>query len=263
MYTTLGTSALTIHIQLLEAFQAAAPDSRAFQLRLIEVAAVAVHQIAVFLFKENLRVHDQHITDPRDSVDQLTLWRRPVTPQGDGSSSPVYRLEPWPTLFTHPQYCYYSQYPDGLADNVGYWAEDQIFGGVVLFDRSQPWNTPTADALPSPEPNFYLHPAREDCTRRLWQVKDEEQLALLGFLLSSAPASFSQPANDPLPRLPTLEHRVRINPHYAMFRHKVYRNIWERPEPTEEDCYYWDRRPRDSIDYPELEDEFRRSGMKK
>jgi hypothetical protein len=29
----------------------------------------------------------------------------------------------------------YDQYPDGLADVAGYWAEDRIFGGVVLFDR--------------------------------------------------------------------------------------------------------------------------------
>jgi hypothetical protein len=245
---------LKFDTKLLAAFQAAAPNSRAFQLRLIELAAVAIHQIAVLLYKENMRLHDRHITNPRDSVDQLTWWRRQVDNHGDPRFPPFRRVGPWPTLFTHPQYCNYPEYPDGLADNVAYWAEDQIFGGVVLFDRSQPWNTPVADTIPFPEPNFYLHPARENFTRRLWQVKDEEQLALLEFLLSPAPASSSQPANGPLPLLPTLDHKVRIDPHYALLRHKVYRDIWERPEPTDEDCYFWDRRPRDSIDYPELED---------
>ena len=201
-----------------------------------------------------MRLHDRHITNPRNSVDQLTWWRRKDDDHGDGKYAPIRRPGPWPTLFTHPQYFNHLQYPDGLADSVGYWAEDQIFGGVVLFDRSQPWNTPVADALASTEPNFFLHPAREGFTRRLWQVKDEEQLVLLDFLLSPAPASSSQPTNSPLPLLPTLDHRVRIDPHYAMFRHKVYRDIWERPEPTDEDCYFWDRRPRTSIDYPEVED---------
>ena len=227
---------------------------------------MTLHQIAVVLYKRNLRLHDRHITNPRNSVDQLTWWRQVDDDEGDDKFPPVYRPEPWPTLFTHPQYCDYPQYPDGLADNVGYWAEDQIFGGVVLFDRSQPWNTPAADALTSPEPNLYLHPARYGFTRRLWQVKDEEQRALLEFLLSPTPAAASsyQPgANGPLPLLPTSDHRVRIDPHYAMFRHRVYRDIWERPEPTDEDCYFWDRRPRNSTDYPEVEDEFRSWGLEK
>jgi hypothetical protein len=239
--------------------QAATPNSRAFQLRLIEIAAVTLHKIAVLLYQENMKLHDRHITNPSHSVDQLTWWRQDGHDDGDDSSPPVCRPKPWSTLFTHPQYCYHAQYPDDLADSVGYWAEDQIFGGVVLFDRSQPWDTPAAKF---PEPNFYLHPARRGFTRRLWQVKDDEQLALLDFLLSLAPAaSSSQPANVPLPLLPTFDHRVRIDPHYAMFRHKVYRDIWERPEPTDGDCYFWDRRPQTSIDYPELEDEFSRWGM--
>ncbi|KAH6641037.1 hypothetical protein F5144DRAFT_505970 [Chaetomium tenue] len=256
---------LKFDTKLLEAFQAATPDSRPFQLRLIELTAVTLHQIAVVLYKRNMRIHDRHITNPRNSVDQLTWWRQADDDDGDDRFPPVYRPEPWPTLFTHPQYCSHPQYPDGLADNVGYWAEDQIFGGVVLFDRSQPWNTPAADVLTSPEPNLYLHPARYGFTRRLWQVKGEEQRALLEFLRSPAPAaSSSQPGdNGPLPLLPTSDHRVRIDPHYAMFRHGVYRDIWERPEPTDEDCYFWDRRPRNSTDYPEVEDEFRRWGLEK
>lgn len=33
--------------------------------------------------------------------------------------------------------CYigFSHYPRGFLDVVGYWAEVQIFGGVVVFDR--------------------------------------------------------------------------------------------------------------------------------
>lgn len=38
-------------------------------------------------------------------------------------------------MFFHVDYMDYDQYPNGLADIAGYWAEDRIFGGVVLFDR--------------------------------------------------------------------------------------------------------------------------------
>lgn len=38
----------------------------------------------------------------------------------------------------HKNYRDFEQYPNGVADIVGYWAEAQIFGGVVLFDRRKP-----------------------------------------------------------------------------------------------------------------------------
>jgi hypothetical protein len=58
----------------------------------------------------------------------------------------------WPTtLFCHPWYRDYDQYPEGIADCVGYWAEERIFGGVVLFDRRDPGSCPEAEAsYPSP-----------------------------------------------------------------------------------------------------------------
>ncbi len=36
----------------------------------------------------------------------------------------------------HNDYVYFNNYPRGLLDVVGYWAETQVFGGVLLFDRS-------------------------------------------------------------------------------------------------------------------------------
>ena len=35
----------------------------------------------------------------------------------------------------HDHYMRLEDYPFGLLDVVGYWAETQLFGGVVLFDR--------------------------------------------------------------------------------------------------------------------------------
>ena len=53
---------------------------------------------------------------------------------------PIYRVAaskypPHLTLLSHPDYDFQDDYPRGSADTVAYWAEDRIFGGVVLFDR--------------------------------------------------------------------------------------------------------------------------------
>ena len=47
------------------------------------------------------------------------------------------KILPPPTLFWNSQYVNWSRYPDGLADVAGHWAETQVFGGVVLFDRGE------------------------------------------------------------------------------------------------------------------------------
>lgn len=39
--------------------------------------------------------------------------------------------ESYPTPFYHPDYQDHDQYPLEVADSVGYWAEYQMFGGVV------------------------------------------------------------------------------------------------------------------------------------
>ena len=42
-----------------------------------------------------------------------------------------------PTAFCNSSYEAVEQYPNGVADVVGYWAESRIFGGVVVFDRGE------------------------------------------------------------------------------------------------------------------------------
>ncbi len=37
--------------------------------------------------------------------------------------------------FYHTKYKIFEKYPFGLLDVVGYWAEAEIFGGVVLFEH--------------------------------------------------------------------------------------------------------------------------------
>ena len=102
-------------------YRAAAPGSRAFKTRLIEMIAVAVHKIAAWIWNQRSSIHKD---------DDMTMH---VPPKEEAE---CYQFDkPLPTYFVHRWYCDYDQYPDGVADGVGYWAESRILGGVVLFDR--------------------------------------------------------------------------------------------------------------------------------
>lgn len=90
------------------------------------MVVVAVHQAAVYSYELDLDLGGH---------EDLVMW---VAPADD---TVFYRFYPdgrLPTLFIHKQYRDLEQYPKGAADMVGYWAEAQIFGGVVLFDRRNP-----------------------------------------------------------------------------------------------------------------------------
>ena len=91
---------------------------------------MAVHQIAVQLFKLDSSVHkDDGLASWLPPKDDTLFWR--FHPNG-----------PPPTLFRHRWYRDYDQYPNGVADGVGYWAEARILGGVILFDRREPGSAP-------------------------------------------------------------------------------------------------------------------------
>lgn len=83
----------------------------AFNMHLLELAAVAIHDMAGNLFAQ---FHPNG--EPEGSS--------PIPPQFKNMVSLSTML-----------YCVPNSYPRGYLDAVGYWAEVQIFSGVVLFDR--------------------------------------------------------------------------------------------------------------------------------
>ena len=87
------------------------------------MVAVAVHDIAAQLFMLDTSLHKD---------DGIAFW---VPPEDDTVFWSHFPKGPPPTLFRHEWYGDCDQYPDGVADMVGYWAEGRILGGVVLFDR--------------------------------------------------------------------------------------------------------------------------------
>lgn len=107
-------------LQVLHRYQSVPVGSRASKLPLIELVAVAIHAIAAQLFKQvdgGLHKGDKY---PGDEHYQEYSWNRKKS-----------------TPFSLWRYDDPEQYPEGNADIAAYWAEDQIFGGIVLFDRGE------------------------------------------------------------------------------------------------------------------------------
>lgn len=207
---------LEFDASLLQALQSASPGSRLFNKRLVEAVAVAVHQIAVLLYKNNPDFSTESATK------QVHAW---VPPKDTGLPWSFWwkcNLDgPPPTLFYHNWYDAIGQYPDGVANIAAYWAESRILGGVVLFDRT----AAETDAV-------YLHPDRNDVTYRICQLTGAQKGALLRFLRSDDP----QPGDGtcPLPILPDGNNLVRVDPEEPFSATGVYRDLWERKMPVPE-----------------------------
>ena len=107
-------------------YRAAAPHSRAFNTRLIELVSRGIHQIAVELFKSGHSFH----TD-----DTFSSW---IPPKADSLFWEFHPNGPLPTWFFLSWYKDVDEYPNGAADLAGYWAENLILGGIALFDRRPP-----------------------------------------------------------------------------------------------------------------------------
>ncbi|KLU92509.1 hypothetical protein MAPG_11454 [Magnaporthiopsis poae ATCC 64411] len=199
--------ALTFESMVLLAYQAAGPKSKAFGTRLIELVALAVHQVAVLLFNLDTSLHKgDGITEWAPSKDDWLFWEK--HPNG-----------PLPTLLHHQWYTDFEQYPEGVADMVGFWAESQILGGVVLFDRRPKDIGGEADAV-------YWHPGRRDATYRICKLLPDQKQKLLDFLIATEPQEA-----PPLPLLPGGENLIRVDPEEPIAETGIFRHIWERKEP--------------------------------
>ncbi|KFA72690.1 hypothetical protein S40288_03393 [Stachybotrys chartarum IBT 40288] len=143
--------------------------------------------------------------------DGIVDWAPPVLDEFYWARHPDGAL---PTLFHHPWYVNHDQYPHGVADMVGYWAEGRIFGGVVLFDRRA-----------SESEDVYWHPDRQNVTYRIFKLLPEQKQALLHFLISENP-----PAPAPFPILGDKNNRIRVDPEESLATTGIYRDIWERKD---------------------------------
>lgn len=106
--------------QLAQAYQNAPPDSPEHLLRLLEIAAASVHALAGI-------VYASHHED---------LEIKPPMPPG-GHHLRFHLTDDFYVKFYHTSYQRFDDYPFGLLSVVGYWAEAELFGGVVLLEREK------------------------------------------------------------------------------------------------------------------------------
>lgn len=189
----------------------------AFHTRLIEIVAVAVHQVAVLLYQNN-----PDLSTPGSALQAVHTW---TPPRDDADGSLWWRFNrdgPPATLFLHTWYRDHAQYPHGAADVAGYWAENRVLGGVVLFDReagARGGDGTESDAV-------YLHPDRQEVTYRICLLTDAQKKALLDFLLGSPDIEIC-----PLPIIPDETNTQRVDPEEPIGYTGVYRDQWERKMP--------------------------------
>ena len=55
----------------------------------------------------------------------------------EGSHILFFRTDGFYVNFYHTDYQHFERYPFGLLNVVGYWAEAEIFGGVLLFEHEE------------------------------------------------------------------------------------------------------------------------------
>lgn len=116
-------ASLDLPVDVMKRYQDIPAGSRAPKLPFIELVVVAIHRIAVLVHKQG-SLHKEK--EPTFQEDRLCHnW--------DFGPSPTY----YPTPFCLSDYSDPEQYPDGVADIAGYWAENWIFGGVVVFSRGE------------------------------------------------------------------------------------------------------------------------------
>ncbi|KAM0350887.1 hypothetical protein HYE67_000893 [Fusarium culmorum] len=228
MHAALNPYDLQFDEHILSSFQEATKDSEEYSLRLIELTVVACHQIAVYLFNLDDGVHKHQLYEDwaqqRQMEQVLASEVRDVIP---------------PCAFFHTSYYYFDQYPQGLADVVGYWAEGQIFGGVVVFDRGE-----TEAECKS----MWIHGARLRGPRTLYPPTPDQFDSLINFLLSEP----KEEAACPLPIHGINENRPRWHPYDALAKYHIFRDKYERKlpmEPPRQGCTLV------NADWPELGDE--------
>ncbi|KAJ4230938.1 hypothetical protein FSOLCH5_004545 [Fusarium solani] len=131
-----------------------------------------------------------------------------------------------PAAFCHMAYVYPDQYPRGVADVAGYWAEGKIFGGVVVFDRGETEQECKA---------MWIDGARWKGPHTLYPPTKDQFDSLVRFLLS-------EPDEDiqcPLPIRGTDENRPRWHPWHAFSQYHIFRDWYEKkmsPDPPRPRC---------------------------
>lgn len=183
----------------------------AFYLRLIELVAGACHQIAATLYQRGDSIHSREVLAAEMAREMAAI---PNNRPWERDNLPLH------TYFSNRYYEWSAQYPQGVADIVGYWAETRIFGGVAVFDRGI--SDQGCDGV-------YFHSDRKNYGNTLYPPTETQLRSLICFLHPSTARpspgiagptlpSITTTAACPLPITPSKENRWRWDPGYAFLQ---------------------------------------------
>lgn len=124
----------------------------------------------------------------------------------------------------------------------------------MLFDRNtEDWGNGHE------EQNVYFQSSRPKRTYMVYQLTDTQQKELLEYLLWSDADSQSDkggpPTSCPFPISATPENKAKVDPEFAIVTNKIYRDMWERPEPRSIPQFIHERDVVDPTENPGAADE--------
>lgn len=166
---------------------------------------------------------------------------------------------PPPTLFWVGAYTDWLNYPNGLADMAGYWAEMQLFGGVLLFDRGEGEDKVSL----TPEYQRQGHLTIVKCNGVYIHNQKYTTLAppteaqfnnVIDFLLSESPDI----SHCPFPMEVTPDNKWRWDPYDARTKYHIFKHRHDIPKgsrPRRKDVVTPNTWP-EIIDRNRLADEF-------
>ncbi|KAJ0120504.1 hypothetical protein J7T55_015233 [Diaporthe amygdali] len=198
---------------IIQAYQDTLPGTIAWKLRLLELVVTACHDIAVYLYQMDNGVH-KHA--------EHQAWRAKKLDTLSEDDLMERRKLPPPTLFWTSAYRDWSSYPNGLADMAGYWAEVQLFGGVVLFDRGESEKECNG---------VYIHNRRYTTIAPPTEAQFKN---IIAFLLSESPDY----DHCPLPIEITPDNKWRWDPYDARTTYHIFKSrhdIPNSPRPRRKD----------------------------
>ncbi|KAK2797576.1 hypothetical protein FQN51_008371 [Onygenales sp. PD_10] len=188
---------LRLNPKVAQLYQDSQLFSSTFSMHLLELVAMAVHDMAGNLYAA---FHPQGEPCSAEAATQ------PFQPKDLISLSTWYYATP-------------DRYPRGFLDVVGYWAETHIFGGVVVFDRGSEEGARRCHGA-------YIHPPRPDL--QLFQLSESqlEQFCRLGSQDERDGRQITVPF--------VCKPEARKIDHYLAFRDlNIYRDRYERRiDPT-------------------------------
>lgn len=196
--------ALKIDIQLAQNYQNTPLGSREHDLRLLEITAASLNALAGMIYAA---FHPE--TEPK-----------PQEPPSIEQDLRFYETGQFYVDFYHAKYKEFDRYPFGLLNVVGYWAETQIFGGVLLFDRGES-GLEINNAFVHPQRVSYAYQLSSQqiaCFSRLSKPEHTAQLPKAEPLLPFAQEPYTQIKNTWV--------RAGESPL------RIYKNEYDKPPPS-------------------------------